>query len=121
MNKEIKTVSIDMSTCDEDAENRIFGKVIDKEGDNIICEFESANYDFKQNDIIKKLQQNIKDLEQKNNKLIKCLEFYKDGEFLCLKNDDEGILRIFEINDKDVDVECGTYATQTLKDIGYLK
>lgn len=34
-----KTVSIDMSTCDEDFGNRIFGKVIEQEGDNLICEF----------------------------------------------------------------------------------
>lgn len=28
----IKTVSIDMSTCDENFGNRIFGKVIEQEG-----------------------------------------------------------------------------------------
>lgn len=55
----IKTVSIDMSTCDEDFENRIFGKVIDQEGDNLICEFDSANYDFKQENIIKQLKNKL--------------------------------------------------------------
>ena len=42
----IKTVSIDMSTCDEDFGNRIFGKVIDQEGDNLICEKEFDNIRF---------------------------------------------------------------------------
>lgn len=55
----IKTVSIDMSTCDEDSENRIFGKVIDQEGDNLICEFDSANYDFKQENVIKQLKDKL--------------------------------------------------------------
>ena len=55
----IKTVSIDMSTCDEDSENRIFGKVIEQEGDNLICEFDSANYDFKQEKVIKQLKDKL--------------------------------------------------------------
>lgn len=55
----IKTVSIDMSTCDEDFENRIFGKVIEQEGDNLICEFDSANYDFKQENVIKQLKEKL--------------------------------------------------------------
>ena len=55
----IKTVSIDMSTCDEDFGNRIFGKIIDQEGDNLICEFDSANYDFKQEKVIKQLKDKL--------------------------------------------------------------
>lgn len=55
----IKTVSIDMSTCDEDFGNRIFGKVIEQEGDNLICEFDSANYDFKQENVIKQLKEKL--------------------------------------------------------------
>lgn len=55
----IKTVSIDMSTCDEDFENRIFGRVIEQEGDNLICEFDSANYDFKQENVIKQLKEKL--------------------------------------------------------------
>ena len=55
----IKTVSINMSTCDEDSENRIFGKVIEQEGDNLICEFDSANYDFKQEKVIKQLKDKL--------------------------------------------------------------
>lgn len=55
----IKTVSIDMSTCDEDFGNRIFGKVIEQEGDNLICEFDSANYDFKQEKVIKQLKEKL--------------------------------------------------------------
>ena len=55
----IKTVSIDMSTCDEDSENRIFGKVIEQEGDNLICDFDSANYDFKQEKVIKQLKDKL--------------------------------------------------------------
>lgn len=55
----IKTVSIDMSTCDEDFGNRIFGKVIEQEGNNLICEFDSANYDFKQEKVIKQLKDKL--------------------------------------------------------------
>lgn len=55
----IKMDSIDMSTCDEDFENRIFGKVIEQEGDNLICEFDSANYDFKQENVIKQLKEKL--------------------------------------------------------------
>lgn len=55
----IKTISIDMSTCDEDFGNRIFGKVIEQEGDNLICEFDSANYDFKQEKVIKQLKEKL--------------------------------------------------------------
>ena len=55
----IKTVSIDMSTCDEDFGNRIFCKVIEQEGDNLICEFDSANYDFGQENVIKQLKDKL--------------------------------------------------------------
>ena len=48
-----------MSTCDEDFGNRIFGKVIEQEGDNLICEFDSANYDFKQENVIKQLKDKL--------------------------------------------------------------
>ena len=125
---EEKTVSVDMSTCDEDAENRIFGKVIDQEGDNIICEFESANYDFKQKELVKKLNQQleaanqkIKELQEKIDKLITCVEFYSDDEFLFIKKDYEGDLRVYEVDDGGEEAVCGTMAIQTLKEIGYIK
>ena len=124
---EDKTVSIDMSTSDEDAGNRIFGKVVDQEGDNILCEFESANYDFKQKEAVKKLNQQlkaanqkIKELQEKIDKLITCVEFYSDEEFLFVREDDEGAW-IYEVNDDDEEVVCGTMAIQTLKEIGYIK
>lgn len=69
----IKTVSIDMSTCDEDFENRIFGKVIEQEGDNLICEFDSANYDFKQENVIKQLKEKL-------NIAIDALKYYSSQE-----------------------------------------
>ena len=56
----IKTVSIDMSTCDEDFGNRIFGKVIEQEGDNLICECESANYDYENTKMVKNQEEQIK-------------------------------------------------------------
>lgn len=38
-------VSIDMSIDDSTAENRIYGRVIDKQDNILLCEFNSANYD----------------------------------------------------------------------------
>ena len=60
----IKTVSIDMSTCDEDFGNRIFGKVIEQEGDNLICEFDSANYDYENTKMVKKQEEQIEELKK---------------------------------------------------------
>ena len=60
----IKTVSIDMSTCDEDFGNRIFGKVIEQEGDNLICEFESANYDYENTKMVKNQEEQIEELKK---------------------------------------------------------
>ena len=60
----IKTVSIDMSTCDEDFGNRIFGKVIEQEGDNLICEFESANYDYENTKMVKQQEEQIEELKK---------------------------------------------------------
>lgn len=42
---EIESVSIDMST-EESPYNRIYAKPIEKQGDVLLCEFESANYDI---------------------------------------------------------------------------
>lgn len=42
---EIKSVSIDMST-EKEPYNRIYAKPIEKQGDVLLCEFESANYDI---------------------------------------------------------------------------
>lgn len=124
---EAKTVSIDMSTSDKNAGNRIFGKVIDQVGDNILCEFESANYDFKQKETVKNLNQQlkaanqkIKELQEKIDKLITCVEFYSDEEFLFVKEDCEGSW-IYEVDDSGEEAVCGTFAIQTLKEIGYLK
>ena len=90
----IKTVSIDMSTCDEDFGNRIFGKVIEQEGDNLICEFDSANYDFKQENVIKQLKEKLniaidalKQIGEINNgwlplEKLDNLDLYPAGEFI---------------------------------------
>lgn len=48
--KEIKSVSIDMST-EKTPYNRIYAKPIEKQGDVLLCEFESANYDIEQKEI----------------------------------------------------------------------
>ena len=44
---QIKSISIDMST-EEAPDNRIYAKPIEKQGDVLLCEFESANYDIEQ-------------------------------------------------------------------------
>lgn len=40
-------ISVDMSTGEVDAGNRIFAKFIEKQGDTLLCKFDSANYDYK--------------------------------------------------------------------------
>lgn len=39
-------ISVDMSTGENDAGNRIFAKFVEKQGDTLLCEFDSANYDY---------------------------------------------------------------------------
>ena len=57
-------VSIDMSTNDETSENRIFGRVIDIQGDTLICEYTCANYDFEKNKKINELKEKLKIAEK---------------------------------------------------------
>lgn len=66
MIKDIKTISIDMSTCDFDADHRIFAKPIEFVNDTniLLCEFESANYDYENTKMVKKLEEQIKDLKK---------------------------------------------------------
>lgn len=70
---------------------------------------------------LKAANQKIKDLQEKIDKLITCVEFYSDEEFLFVKEDYEGDLRVYEVDDGGEEAVCGTLAIQTLKDIGYLK
>ena len=44
---QITSISIDMST-EEAPYNRIYAKPIEKQGDVLLCEFETANYDIEQ-------------------------------------------------------------------------
>lgn len=44
---QIKSISIDMST-EEAPNNRIYAKPIERQGDVLLCDFESANYDIEQ-------------------------------------------------------------------------
>lgn len=74
----------------------------------------------KLNQQLKAANQKIKELEQKIDKLITCVEFYSDDEFLFVKEDDEGAW-IYEVDDSGEEAVCGTMAIQTLKEIGYLK
>lgn len=60
---QIKSISIDMST-EEEPYNRIYAKPIEKQGDVLLCEFESANYDFEQN-TLKEENQQLKDVISK--------------------------------------------------------
>ena len=64
--KDIATVSIDMSTNDFDADHRIFAKPIEFVNDakTLLCEFESANYDYKNTKMVKKLEEQIEDLKK---------------------------------------------------------
>ena len=57
---QIKSISIDMST-EEEPYNRIYAKPIEKQGYVLLCEFESANYDFEQKKL-KKENQQLKEL-----------------------------------------------------------
>ena len=98
----IKTVSIDMSTCDEDFGNRIFGKVIEQEGDNLICEFDSANYDFKQENVIKQLKDK---LNIDTNALKQIGEI--DNNWLPLEKLDN--LDLYPVEEFIQEVECGGF------------
>lgn len=62
---QIKSISIDMST-EETPYNRIYAKPIEKQGNVLLCEFESANYDFEQ-----------KALRQENQQLKELLKEYQ--------------------------------------------
>jgi hypothetical protein len=64
--KDIATISIDMSTCDFDSDHRIFAKPIEFVDDTktLLCEFESANYDYENTKMIKKLEEQIEDLKK---------------------------------------------------------
>lgn len=66
MIKDIATVSIDMSTCDFDSDCRIFAKPIEFVNDTntLLCEFESANYDYKNTKIVKKQEEQIEELKK---------------------------------------------------------
>lgn len=65
----IKTVSIDMSTNDSNTFNHIYAKVIETQGDTLLCEFESANYDYENSLVIHNLENKIKSLEEEILKL----------------------------------------------------
>lgn len=75
----------------------------------------------KLNQHLKVANQKIKELQEKIDKLITCVEFYSDEEFLFVKKDYEGDLRVYEVDDGGEEAVCGTMAIQTLKEIGYLK
>lgn len=69
--EEIKSVSIDMST-EETPYNRIYAKPIEKQGNVLLCEFESANYD------INKKENMIKSYQEENTKLKEKIVKMKD-------------------------------------------
>ena len=62
---QIKSISIDMST-EETPYNRIYAKPIEKQGNVLLCEFESANYDFEQKALRQENQQ-LKELLKRIN------------------------------------------------------
>ena len=62
-----------------------------------------------------------KSFRKKIDKLTTCVEFYSDEEFLFVKKDYEGDLRVYEVDDSGEEEVFGTMAIQTLKEIGYLK
>lgn len=57
---QIKSISIDMST-NEAPYNRIYAKPIEKQGDVLLCEFESVNYDIEQK-VLKEENKKLKEL-----------------------------------------------------------
>lgn len=57
---QITSISIDMST-EETPYNRIYAKPVEKQGDVLLCEFESANYDIEQKDL-KEQNKHLKEL-----------------------------------------------------------
>ena len=67
--KEIKEVSIDMSTCDIDAGNRIFANVIEVQEDTLLCEFDHANYNYNNSTLIRALNDKIAYLNERYDKL----------------------------------------------------
>ena len=71
---QIKSISIDMST-EEEPYNRIYAKPIEKQGYVLLCEFESANYDFEQKKL-KKENQQLKEL------LRECRELFDELNYL---------------------------------------
>lgn len=66
MIKDIAIISIDMSTCDFDADHRIFARPMEFVDDinTLLCEFESANYDYENTKMVKKLEEQIEDLKK---------------------------------------------------------
>lgn len=72
---QITSISIDMST-EEAPYNRIYAKPIEKQGDVLLCEFESANYDIEQ-----------KDLKEQNAQLKELLEWCRDELFEIYSNE----------------------------------
>ena len=75
---QITSISIDMST-EEAPYNRIYAKPIEKQGDVLLCEFESANYDIEQKDL-KEQNAQLKELLKKANKFLKDYGFTFDGK-----------------------------------------
>lgn len=66
MIKDIAEISIDMSTCDFDSDHRIFAKPIEfvDSAKILLCEFESANYDYTNTKMVKKLEEQIEELKK---------------------------------------------------------
>lgn len=58
-------ISIDVSTGDYDAENRVFGKIIEIQGNTLLCEMSSNNFNLekleKQNTLLKAENTQLKD------------------------------------------------------------
>ena len=61
--EEVKTVSIDMGN-EYNPDWRIFGKIIETQGNILLCEFESANYDYENTKMIKKQEEQIEELKK---------------------------------------------------------
>lgn len=80
------SVSIDMSVANDEttAGNRIFGEVYDIQGDVMLCEYHSANYDF----------DNKKKIAELKQFLARCLQRLKDFDLdLPLQDEIEEYLK----------------------------
>lgn len=128
--KEIKSVSIDMST-EKTPYNRIYAKPIERQGDVLLCEFESANYDTSKKekdfttsiseemylDQLKVKENMIKSYQKENTKLKEKIVKMKDIVLDTETNNMKSIIEIVNIAKENTQLkellkECRAYISE---------